>query len=241
MTTYLTALQISNPANDAQINLFIDYLFQKLESCGIISGPDKSTLLKQYENFILEFQQLLGEPTKQEMNPLMNAKVDKGDDSSQQDPATFQLLAQNMICNETNQNGQFEKALAGPNQDEESVTDITDNLPDLITQCIQLDKKHSVRPELLQSETQFPLLPSLIQHQALVSPTDPPPKRGPMQLREGQLPLTPAKRAYQQETQLCLYCNQSGHFTRDCLAKRSRALAMTNNSSTVRRDQESHF
>uniref|UniRef100_A0A2I3HIU3 Retrotransposon Gag like 4 n=1 Tax=Nomascus leucogenys TaxID=61853 RepID=A0A2I3HIU3_NOMLE len=207
VTTYLTALQISNPANDAQINVFFDYLSQQLESCGNISGPDKSTLLKQYENFILEFQQSFGKPTKQEMNPLMNAKFDKGDNSSQQDPTTFHLL--------------FEKALTDPNQDEESVTDMMDNLPDLITQCIQLDKKHSDRPELLQSETQLPLLASLIQHQAFFSPTDPPPKKGPIQLREGQLPLTPAKRAHQLETHLCLYCSQCGHFTRDCLAKRS--------------------
>ena len=231
VTTYLTALQISNPANDAQIKLFFDYLSQQLESCGIISGPDKSTLLKQYENLILEFQQSVGKPTKQEINPLMNAKFDKGDNSSQQDPATFHLLAQNLICNETNQSGQFKKALADPNQDEESVTDMMDNLPDLITQCIQLDKKHSDRPELLQSETQLPLLASLIQHQALFSPTDPPPKKGPIHLQEGQLPLTPAKRARQQETQLCLYCSQSGHFTRDCLAKRSRAPATTNNTA----------
>ncbi|KAL2768285.1 retrotransposon Gag-like protein 4 [Daubentonia madagascariensis] len=231
VTTYLTALQVSNPSDDSQVKLFFDYLSQQLGSCGVISGPDQSTWLKQYENFVLEFQQSFSEPTKQEMNPLMNTRVGKGDNSSQQYTTTCQLFAQNLSCHETNQSGQFQEGLADPIQDEESVTDMMDNLPDLITQCIQLDKKHSDRPELLQSETQLPMLASLIHHQALSSPTGLPPIEEPIQLRGGQPPLTPAKRARQQETQLCLYCSQAGHFTRDCLAKRSRAPARTNNTT----------
>ncbi|XP_012500541.1 PREDICTED: zinc finger CCHC domain-containing protein 16 [Propithecus coquereli] len=231
VTTYLTALQISDPSDDAQVKFFFDYLSQQLGSCGAISGPDQSTLLKQYENFVLEFQQSFGEPTKQETNPLMNTKVDKGDNSSQQDITTFQLFAENLSCHETSQSCQFQEGLADSIQDEESVTDMMDNLPDLITQCIQLDKKHSDRPELLQSETQLPMLASLIQNPPLSSFTGPPSKEEPVQLRGGQPPLTPAKRARQQETQLCLYCSQAGHFTRDCLAKRSRAPARTNNTT----------
>ncbi|XP_045394545.1 retrotransposon Gag-like protein 4 [Lemur catta] len=230
VTTYLTALQSSNPSKDAQVKLFFDYLCQQLGSCGAIYGPDQSTLLKQCENFVLEFQQSFAEPTKQEMNPLMNTKVDKGD-NSQQNTTTFQLFAQNLSCHETNQSCQFQEGLADSIQDEESITDMMDNLPDLITQCIQLDKKHSDRPELLQSETQLPMLASLIQNPALSSSTGPTPKEEPIQLRGGQPPVTPAKRARQQETQLCLYCSQAGHFTRDCLAKRSRAPARTNNTT----------
>lgn len=189
----------------------------------------QSALLKQYENFVLELQQSFGEPTKQEMNPLMNAKVDKRDNFSQKDATTFQLLAQNLRYNETNQSDHFQEELADSIQAEVSGTDLTDNLPDLITQCIQLDKKRSDRPELLQPEAQIPVLASLIRHQALSNPTGPPPKEDPIQLRGSQLPLTPAKRARQQETQSCLYCSQAGHFTRDCLAKRSRAPARINN------------
>ncbi|XP_004440559.1 PREDICTED: zinc finger CCHC domain-containing protein 16 [Ceratotherium simum simum] len=224
VTTYLTTLKIPNPADDAQIKFFFDYLYQQMESCGVISGPDQSTLLKQYENFVLEFQQSFGELTKEKMNHL-----DKGDNSSQQDATTFQLLAQNLSNNETNQSDHFQEGLADPIQDEVSGTDMMDNLPDLITQCIQLDKKRSDRPELLQSEAQLPKLASLIHHQALSSPTGLSPKEESIQLRGSQLPLTPAKRARQQETRLCLYCSQSGHFTRDCLAKRSRAPARINN------------
>ncbi|XP_008060406.1 zinc finger CCHC domain-containing protein 16 [Carlito syrichta] len=227
VTTYMTALQISNPEHDAHVKLFFDYLSQQLESCGVVSGPDQSTLLKQCENFVLEFQQSFGEPTKQKMSPMMNKTVDKGD-NSQQDASTFKLFAQNLSCNETNQGEQFQKGLADPIQDEESVTDNMDNLPDLITQCIQLDKKHSNRPELLQPHTQLPMLASPIHHRALSSPSGPPHKEEPILLRGGQMPLTPAKRARQQENQLCLYCSQAGHFTRDCLAKRSRAPARTN-------------
>ncbi|XP_008585787.1 PREDICTED: zinc finger CCHC domain-containing protein 16 [Galeopterus variegatus] len=229
VTTYLTALQITNPENDVQVKLFFDYLSQQMESYGVISGADQSTMLKQYENFVLEFQKQFCEPTKQEMNSLVNAKVEKGDNSSQQDTTAFRLLAQNLSCNEISQNDQFQEGLANPIQDEESVTDMMDNLPDLITQCIQLDKKRSDRPELLQSETQLPMLASLIHNQALSSPTCLLPKEEPIQLRGGQPPLTPAKRARQQETKLCLYCNQAGHFTRDCLAKRSRAPVRANN------------
>ncbi|XP_059994588.1 retrotransposon Gag-like protein 4 [Lagenorhynchus albirostris] len=184
----------------------------------------QSALLKQYENFVLELQQSFGEPTKQEMNPLMNAKVDKRDNFSQQDATTFQLLAQNLRYNETNQSDHFQEELADSIQAEVNGTDLMDNLPDLITQCIQLDKQRSDRPELLQPEAQIPVLASLISN-----PTGPPPKEDPIQLRGSQLPLTPAKRARQQETQSCLYCSQAGHFTRDCLAKRSRAPARINN------------
>lgn len=184
----------------------------------------QSALLKQYENFVLELQQSFGEPTKQEMNPLMNAKVDKRDNFSQQGATTFQLLAQNLRYNETNQSDHFQEELADSIQAEVNGTDLMDNLPDLITQCIQLDKQRSDRPELLQPEAQIPVLASLISN-----PTGPPPKEDPIQLRGSQLPLTPAKRARQQETQSCLYCSQAGHFTRDCLAKRSRAPARINN------------
>ncbi|ELV11081.1 Zinc finger CCHC domain-containing protein 16 [Tupaia chinensis] len=231
MTTYLTDLQIPNPTDNGQVKHFFDYLSQEMENCGVISGSDKRTLLKQYENLVLEFQQSFGEPIKQETNPLLNAKVNKGYNSSQQDSTTFWLLAQNLNCNEANQSDQFQEGLADPIQNEESIMDMTDNLPDLITQCIQLEKKRSDRPELLQSETQLPMLAPLIHYQALSSCTGLPPKEKPIQLRGCQPPLTPAKRAHQQETQLCLYCSQAGHFTRDCLAKRSRALAKINNTA----------
>ncbi|XP_003801225.1 retrotransposon Gag-like protein 4 [Otolemur garnettii] len=230
VTTYLTALQISNHSDDAQAKLFFDYLSQQLGSCGVMSGPDQGTLLKQYENFVLEFQRSFGDSTKQEMNPLMNTKVDKGNNSFQQDTTTFQLFAQNLSSHETNQSGQFQEGLADPIQHEKDITDMMDNLPDLITQCIQLDKKHSNRPELLQSGNQLSVRDPLIHHQALSSSIGLPPKEEPIQQRS-QPPLTPAKRARQQEIQLCLYCSQSGHFTRDCLAKRSRTPTRTNNTT----------
>ncbi|XP_022380060.1 retrotransposon Gag-like protein 4 [Enhydra lutris kenyoni] len=220
----LTTLKFPNPADDVQIKFFFDYLSQQMESCGVIFGPDQSTQQKQYENFVFEFQQSFGMPTKQEIDPL-----NKEDNSSQQDASTFQHLAQNLSYNETSQSDHFQEGLADSIQDDLSGTDMMDNLPDLITQCIQLDKKRSERPELLQSETQLPVLDSLIHHQAFSIPTDLPPKEEPIQLRGSQPPLTPAKRAHQQEAQLCLYCSQAGHFTRDCLAKRSRAPARINN------------
>ncbi|XP_043426218.1 retrotransposon Gag-like protein 4 [Prionailurus bengalensis] len=220
----LTTVKIPNPSDDVQVKFFLNYLAQQMESCGVISGPNQSTLLKQYEKFVFEFQQSFGEPTKQETDPM-----NKEDNSSQQNASTFNLLAQNLSCNETNQSDHFQEGLADSIQDEVSDTDMMDNLPDLITQCIQLDKKRSDRPELLQSETQLPVLASLIQHQPFSSPTDVSAKEEPIQLRGSQPPLTPAKRARQQEAQLCLYCSQAGHFTRDCLAKRSRAPARINN------------
>ncbi|XP_045327744.1 retrotransposon Gag-like protein 4 [Leopardus geoffroyi] len=220
----LTTVKIPNPADDVQVKFFLNYLAQQMESCGVISGPNQSTLLKQYEKFVFEFQQSFGEPTKQETDPM-----NKEDNSSQQNASTFNLLAQNLSCNETHQSDHFQEGLADSIQDEVSDTDMMDNLPDLITQCIQLDKKRSDRPELLQSETQLPVLASLIQHQPFSSPTDVSAKEEPIQLRGSQPPLTPAKRARQQEAQLCLYCSQAGHFTRDCLAKRSRAPARINN------------
>ncbi|XP_026334557.2 retrotransposon Gag-like protein 4 [Ursus arctos] len=220
----LTTFKFPNPADDVQVKFFFDYLSQQMEICGVVSGPDQSTLLKQYENFVLECQQSFGGPTKQEIDPL-NKEVNS---FSQQEASTFQLLAQNLSCKETDQSDHFQEGLPDSIQDEVSGRDI-DNLPDLITQCIQLDKKHSDRPELLQSETHLPMLASMIHHQAFSSPTDLPPKEEPIQLRGSQPPLTPAKRARQQEAQLCLYCSQAGHFTRDCLAKRSRAPARINN------------
>ncbi|KAM4799443.1 retrotransposon Gag-like protein 4 [Urocitellus parryii] len=218
VTTYLTAFKIPNSVNGTQNKLVFDYLSQQMESCGVTSGSDQSTILKQHESFVRDFQQSFDEPMKQEMNPLMNTKVDKGDNPSQ-----------NVTCSETNPSDQFQEGLADPIQDKESVADMMGNLPDLIIQCIQLDKKHNDRPELLQSETQLPTLASLTYHQSLSSTTGLPSREEPSQLRGGQLPLTPAKRARQQETHLCLYCNQADHFTRDCLAKRSRAPASTNN------------
>ncbi|XP_016054120.1 PREDICTED: zinc finger CCHC domain-containing protein 16 [Miniopterus natalensis] len=229
VANYLTALKITNPVHDAQVKLFSDYLCQQMESCGMVSRSDESALLKQYENFVLELQRSFGESKKQEINPPVNAKVDKGNNSSQQDATTFQLLAQNLSCNETNESDHFQEGLAEPIQDEVSGTDMVDNLPDLITQCIQLDRKHNNRPELLQSEARLPVLSPMIHYQTLSSATCPSSKEELIQLRGSQPPLTPAKRARQQETQLCLYCSQAGHFTRDCLAKRSRAPARINN------------
>uniref|UniRef100_A0A8C3WUH3 Retrotransposon Gag like 4 n=1 Tax=Catagonus wagneri TaxID=51154 RepID=A0A8C3WUH3_9CETA len=228
MTTYLKTLKIPNPADDAHVKFIFNHLSQQVASCGVIPGPDQSALLKQKENFVLEFQQSFGELTKQEMKSLVS-KVDKGDKFSLQDTTTFQLLSQNLRYNETSQSRHFQEEFADPIQAEVSGTDMMDNLPDLITQCIQVDKKRSDRPELLQSEAQIPMLASLIHHQTLSRATGPSPKEDPVKLRGSQPPLTPAKRARQQETHSCLYCSQSGHFTKDCLAKRSRAPARINN------------
>nr|XP_004659013.1 retrotransposon Gag-like protein 4 [Jaculus jaculus] len=227
VTTYMTALKISNPADDAQVKHFFEYLSQQMQKHGVISESNQNILLEQCENFVLEFQQSFGEPMQQEINPLMNVKVNKGDKISHQDAKPSQILAQNLSYNETNQNDSLQEGLNDPIQDEE-ITDIMGNLPDLITQCIQLDKKLSNRPELLQSETHVPTFASLIHHQSIIPvPAAPPSKEESTQVRGAQLPLTPAKRVRQQETQLCLYCSQADHFTRDCLAKRSRTPSKT--------------
>ncbi|XP_034342212.1 retrotransposon Gag-like protein 4 [Arvicanthis niloticus] len=223
VTTYLTSLDISNPADDARVKHFFDCLSQQMQNCDVISESTQSNLLKQYENFVLELQQSFGEPMTQETTPPMNAMVDKSS-ISPQDAIAYQVHAPSLTYSETNQRDQFPKEQADPTQDEE-ITDMMDNLPDLITQCIQLDKKHKGRPELLQSESHVPMFASTNHYQSFLGPTRPLPKDGPKQLQGAHLPVTPAKRARQQETQLCLYCNQAGHFTRDCLAKRSRTPA----------------
>lgn len=133
VTTYLTILKIPNPADDAQVKFFFDYLSQQMESCGIISTPDQNALLKQYENFVLEFQQSFDESKKQEMSSLVNDKIDKGDKFSKQDATTFQLLGQNLNCNKAYQTDHFQKVLADSFQDEVSGTDMMDNLPDLLS------------------------------------------------------------------------------------------------------------
>ncbi|KAM4819172.1 retrotransposon Gag-like protein 4 [Thomomys bottae] len=225
VTTYLTPLKCSNPTDDAEVKHFCDFPSHQIQRCGIMSGSDRSTLLRQYENFVLEFQKSFDEPMQQEMNPLLNAGTDK-ENNSHLDAASFQNSTMN--CNDTNQSNQFQEGSAGPIQDKSSITDMMNNLPDLITQCIQLDKKYNDKPELLQSETQVPELPFLIYHKSFSRPTGPPSKEDCAQHRGGQPPLTPAKRARQQETQLCLYCSQAGHFTEDCLAKRSRSPSTDN-------------
>ncbi|XP_021009546.1 retrotransposon Gag-like protein 4 [Mus caroli] len=223
VTTYLRALDISNPADNARVKHFFDYLSQQMQNCDVLSESTQNNLLKQYENFVLELQQSLGEPMTQETTPPMNVTVDKSN-ISPQDATNFQLHAPNLSYSETNQRDHFQNGQADPTQNEE-ITDIMDNLPDLITQCIQLDKKHKDRPELLQSESHVPMFASTNHYQSFIGPMRPLPKDGPRQLQGAHLPVTPAKRARQQETQLCVYCNQAGHFTRDCLAKRSRTPA----------------
>ncbi|VFV42829.1 zinc finger cchc domain-containing [Lynx pardinus] len=109
----LTTVKIPNPADDVQVKFFLNYLAQQMESCGVISGPNQSTLLKQYEKFVFEFQQPFDEPTKQETGPM-----NKEDNSSQQNASTFNLLAQNLSCNETNQSDHFQEGLADSIQDE---------------------------------------------------------------------------------------------------------------------------
>nr|XP_019811013.1 PREDICTED: zinc finger CCHC domain-containing protein 16 [Bos indicus] len=205
---------------------------QKESASQLVQVPGNhqlSPLLKQNENFLPKFQQSFDEPTKQEMNRLVNTKVDKEDNFSQQNASTSHLLAQNLRYDGFNQSDHFQEELADPTQDEVSGPDLLDNLPDLITQCIQLDKKHSEWPELLESEVQMPVLARWIHHQAFSNPTGPAPKEDHIQLRGSQPPLTPAKRARQQEVQACLYCSQAGHVTLDCLAKRSRAPERINN------------
>ncbi|XP_069895075.1 retrotransposon Gag-like protein 4 [Dipodomys merriami] len=229
VTTYLSPLKCPNPTEDAEVKHFCDVPTHQVQRCGIISGSDCSAVLQQYENFVLEFQKSFDEPMQQEMNPLIFADADKENNCSQQDAGTFQSFTLNVNCNvtNTNQSNQFQEGLAGPIQVENSITDMMNNLPDLITQCIQLDKKYD-KPELLQLETQVPELPSLIYHKSLSKPTVLPSKEEHTQLRGGHRLLTPAKRARQQETQLCLYCSQAGHFTEDCLAKRSRSPSTDN-------------
>ncbi|KAL6041400.1 hypothetical protein STEG23_026191 [Scotinomys teguina] len=223
VTTYLTTLEISNPADNARVKHFVDYLSQQMQSCDIVSESNQSNLLKQYENFVLELQQSYGEPMKQETTPPINVKVDSRD-NSHQDATTSQVFAQTLSDSETSQCEQLQKGQADPTHDEE-ITDIIGNLPDLITQCIQLDKDHKDRPELLKSESQVPMFASTTQHQSFLRPKGPLSKDESKQFQGTQPPLTPAKRARQQETQLCLYCSQAGHFTRECLAKRSRTPA----------------
>ena len=161
--------------------------------------------------------QSFGEPTKQKMNPLVNTKVDREANFSQQDATTFQLLPKNLRDDESNQSDHFQEELADSIQDEISGPDLMDNLPDLvIIQCIQLGKKHNDQPELLPSFS---------------NSTEPAPKEDPIQLQASEPPLTPVKRAHQQKTKACLYCSHAGQFTIDCLAKSSQAQARINNST----------
>jgi len=105
-----------------------------------------------------------------------------------------------------------------------------DNLPDLIiTQCIQLNKKYSDQPELLQSEDQIPGLAPQIHLQAFSNPTGPAPKKDPIQLKGSQPSHTPAKRARQQKIQAFLSWSHAGQFTVDKLAKRSQSPTRINN------------
>lgn len=83
------------------------------------------------------------------MNPLVNTKIDKEDNVSQQDDTTFQLLPENLRYDESSQSDHFQEELADPIQDEVSGPDLMDNFLDLITQCILLDNKPSDWPELL--------------------------------------------------------------------------------------------
>ena len=159
--------------------------------------------------------QSFGEPTKQKMNPLVNTKIDKEDNVSQQDDTTFQLLPENLRCDESSQSDHFQEELADPIQDEVSGPDLMDNLPDLvITQCIQLGKKCSDQPELLPSFS---------------NRTQPAPNEDLIQLQGSEPPLTPIKRVHQQKIQACLYCSHTSQFTIDCLAKSSQAPENINN------------
>ena len=80
---------------------------------------------------------------------MVNAKVEKEDNLFQLDSTTFQLLAQNLRYDEPNRSEHFQEELADFTEDEVSGPDLMDNFPDLITQCILLDKKLSDWPELL--------------------------------------------------------------------------------------------
>ncbi|XP_004614558.2 retrotransposon Gag-like protein 4 [Sorex araneus] len=220
MTTCLSTTKLPKSPNDDQAKVCFDHKSQQMESCQVISGPYQSTLMKQNEKYILEF---LCEPTNREVNSLENIKVDKGDN-----PQQNAIIFKHLSSNETNQRDHSQEELPDSIEKEVSGTGIMDNLPDLITQCIQLDKKCNNKPELLQSETQLPMLTSLVCNQALYNPKDSC-KENSIQLHGGHPLRTPVKRAHQQETHLCLYCSQSDHFTRDCLAKRFRAPQRINN------------
>ena len=160
------------------------------------------------------------------MNSLVNTKVDREANFSQQDATTFQLLPKNLRDDESNQSDHFQEELADSIQDEISGPDLMDNLPDLIIiQCIQLGKKHNDQPELLPSFS---------------NSTEPAPKEDPIQLQASEPPLTLVKRAHQQKIQACLYCSHTSQFTIDCLAKSSQAQARINNSS-VRGAQTIHI
>ena len=134
---------------------------------------------------------------------------------SQQDATTFQLLPKNLRDDESNQSDHFQKELADSIQDEVSGPDLMDNLPDLvITQCIQLGKKHNDQPELLPSFS---------------NRTQPAPMEDLIQLQGSETPFTPIRRAHQRKIQACLYCSHAGQFPIDCLDKSSQAPANMNN------------
>ena len=149
------------------------------------------------------------------MNPLVNTKVDREDNISQQDDTTFQLLPENLRYDESSQSDHFQEELADSIQDEVSDPDLMDNLPKLVmTQCIKLGKKCSDQPDLL---------PSFSNH------TQPASNEDPTHLQGSETPLIPIKRAHRQKIQACLYCSHGGQFTTDCLAKSSQAPAKINN------------
>ncbi|KAB0337078.1 hypothetical protein FD754_025370 [Muntiacus muntjak] len=149
------------------------------------------------------------------MNPLVNTKVDKEDNVSQQDDTTFQLLPENLRCDESSQSDHCQEELADSIEDEDSDPELMDNFPKLVlTQCIQFGKKCSDQPDLL---------PSFSNH------TQPASKEDPIELQGCETPRTPIKRAHRQKIQACLYCSHGGQFTMDCLAKSSQAPAKMNN------------
>lgn len=149
------------------------------------------------------------------MNPLVNTKVDKEDNVSQQDDTTFQLLPEYLRYDESSQSDHFQEDVADSIQDEVSGPDLKDNIPELVmTQCIQFGKKRSDQPEILPSFT---------------NSTQPAPMEDPIQLQGSETPFTPIRRAHQRKIQACLYCSHAGQFPIDCLDKSSEAPANMNN------------
>lgn len=117
------------------------------------SLPTLSPELKQ-EKFLLGLQSF-GEPTKQKMNPLVNTKVDKEDNVSQQDDTTFQLLPEYLRYDESSQSDHFQEDVADSIQDEVSGQiwrTISQNLSWLCS-VFSSSKKRSDQPELLPSFT----------------------------------------------------------------------------------------
>jgi hypothetical protein len=188
----------------------------------------KPSLLKNYDGFLAELDEIYPDDSEQAMSELRLRNLRQTKSASDY-TAEFDALTRALGWNDTARKAAFYASLKGSVKDRlaEIDTDL-DTYDEVKSAAIKIDQRMYKRE--WEKRVERGPLPQCPQFMSTPPPSSPYQTVPPSGTAHG--PITAAQKMHRRENNLCMYCGKPGHIAKKCPAKKSRVAATATTPST---------